>query len=176
MKRTAKKIKNAWIAFRQWLIRLAILSFQVSLVLIVLYRVVPVPITPFHIVRVFEQVFGSDEVRLKKSWRGIDDIGDKMILASLTSEDPMFFKHFGFDFEQIQKSIERAVNGGKKTPWCQYHFATNGQKSLFYSQTKLGSKGARNVCYGLYRSIVDQKTHFGSISQYYRNGKWNLWC
>lgn len=114
MKRTAKKIKNAWIAFRQWLIRLAILSFQVSLVLIVLYRVVPVPITPFHIVRVFEQVFGSDEVRLKKSWRGIDDIGDKMILASLTSEDPMFFKHFGFDFEQIQKSIERAVNGGKK--------------------------------------------------------------
>lgn len=114
MKRTAKQLKNAWNGFVLWLKNLAMILFQVSLILIVLYRVVPVPITPFHVIRVFEQMFSSDEVRLNKSWRGLNDMGDKMVLASLTSEDPKFFLHFGFDFEQIQKSIERAVNGGKK--------------------------------------------------------------
>lgn len=114
MNKTLKAIKNKLTKFKDWCLKVALLAFQISFLMIVLYRVIPVPITPFHIIRVFEQIGGSDEVRLKKSWRGINDIGDKMILAAVTSEDPKFFQHFGFDFEQIQKAIERSINGGKK--------------------------------------------------------------
>jgi monofunctional biosynthetic peptidoglycan transglycosylase len=71
--------------------------------LIILYRVLPVPITPLHIVRLFEQIGGSDEIRLKKSWRGIDYIGNNMIRATIVGEDLQFFEHYGFDFENYQK-------------------------------------------------------------------------
>ena len=37
-----------------------------------------------------------------------------MPLAVVTSEDPKFFEHFGFDFEQIQHSLERNIEKGKK--------------------------------------------------------------
>lgn len=70
--------------------------------------------TPLPIVRVFEQISGSDEVRLNKSWRNIDDIGTNMIKAAVVSEDLKFFEHYGFDFEQIYKAIKNRINGGKK--------------------------------------------------------------
>lgn len=70
--------------------------------------------TPLPIVRVFEQIGGSDEVRLNKSWRNIDDIGTNMIKAAVVSEDLKFFEHYGFDFEQIYKAIKNRISGGKK--------------------------------------------------------------
>ncbi len=70
--------------------------------------------TPLPIVRVFEQISGSDEVRLNKSWRNIDDIGTNMIKAAVVSEDLKFFEHYGFDFEQIYKAIKNRISGGKK--------------------------------------------------------------
>ena len=66
MNKTLKAIKNKLAKFKDWCLKVALLAFQVSFLMIVLYRVIPVPITPFHIIRVFEQIGSSDEVRLKK--------------------------------------------------------------------------------------------------------------
>lgn len=100
-----------------------------------LYRVIPVPITPLHVVRVFEQMAGSDEIRLNKSWRGIDYIGNNMIKATIVGEDLQFFQHLGFDFEQIYKAIENSVNGGKKLRGAST-ISQQTAKNLFFTPSR----------------------------------------
>jgi monofunctional biosynthetic peptidoglycan transglycosylase len=51
---------------------------------------------------------------IKKNNIFIDYVSDKFCLAVITSEDVKFIEHYGFDFEQIKKSIERKLKRGKK--------------------------------------------------------------
>jgi monofunctional biosynthetic peptidoglycan transglycosylase len=109
-----KAIKNKLIQLKNWMAKVLLLTWQFSFMLIVLYRIIPVPLTPLHVLRLYEQIVGSDEMRLKKSWKSIDQVGNNMIKATLVSEDLKFFEHYGFDFEQIYKAIESSISGGKK--------------------------------------------------------------
>lgn len=88
--------------------------FQWSLLFICLYRILPVPITPLHIIRLFEERKDKQDTRLEKDWTSLHIMSPNMPLAVVTSEDPKFFEHFGFDFEQIQHSLERNLEKGKK--------------------------------------------------------------
>lgn len=130
-----KAIKNKLIKFKIWLLKLFLLTWQYSFMLIILYRVIPVPITPLHIVRLFEQISGSDEIRLNKSWRGIDYIGSNMIKATIVGEDLQFFDHYGFDFEQIYKAIENNINGGKKLRGAST-ISQQTAKNLFFTPSR----------------------------------------
>ncbi|MCG9879958.1 MAG: monofunctional biosynthetic peptidoglycan transglycosylase [Bacteroidia bacterium] len=114
MGKTIKAIGKKLGRLRTFLFKLGILAFQVSLFFIVIYRVIPVPLTPLPIKRVFEQAFGDDPVRLKKDWESIESLGKNICLASVTSEDPKFFSHYGFDFEQIIDSIKKSFDKGKR--------------------------------------------------------------
>ncbi len=93
---------------------LLIVSAQIGLLLIILYRVIPVPITPLHVLRLFEKGKDGTYVGLTKTWKSIDYVSDKFCLAVITSEDVKFIRHYGFDFEQIRNSIERGLKTGKK--------------------------------------------------------------
>lgn len=99
---------------KRWIRILFILHIQWSLIFICLYRVVPVPVTPLHILRLFEENKTDKERKIDKSWRSLDDMSANMPLAVVTSEDPLFFTHHGFDFEQIKNSLERNIEKGKK--------------------------------------------------------------
>ncbi len=114
MGKTFKALGKKLNQLKNWLLRLLLLGFQVSLFFIIIYRIVPVFITPLPIVRLFDQAFGEDPFRLKKDWVKIENIGQNIALATLTSEDPKFFKHYGFDFEQIYESINKNLAKGKK--------------------------------------------------------------
>ncbi|MCU0442268.1 MAG: monofunctional biosynthetic peptidoglycan transglycosylase [Bacteroidia bacterium] len=105
-----KLIKQSW----QWVIMLLLLGFQLTLFFVILYRIMPVPVTPLHLVRVYEQLRDGKEVKLKKDWTSIDYVSEKFCLAVITAEDAKFNRHYGFDFEQIQNSIERGLKRGKK--------------------------------------------------------------
>jgi monofunctional biosynthetic peptidoglycan transglycosylase len=130
-----KAIKGKLIKLKDWLLKVLLLSWQYSFMLILLYRVIPVPITPLHIVRLFEQMAGSDEIRLNKSWRGIDYIGNNMIKATIVGEDLQFFGHYGFDFEQIYKSIQSNINGGKKLRGAST-ISQQTAKNLFFTPSR----------------------------------------
>lgn len=91
-----------------------VLGFQVTIFFVVLYRVMPVPVTPLHLVRIYEQVRDGKNIKLTKDWISIDYVSDKFCLAVITSEDVKFIQHYGFDFEQIKNSIERGMKRGKK--------------------------------------------------------------
>lgn len=91
--------------------RIILLGFQLAFLVVIIYRVVPVPTTPLMIQRSLE--VSEIPVVIKKDWVPITQMSPAMALMAVTGEDPQFFDHVGFDFEQIQKSIEKNISKGK---------------------------------------------------------------
>jgi monofunctional biosynthetic peptidoglycan transglycosylase len=135
MGKTSKAISKKLIQLKDFIVRVSILAFQISMFLIILYRVVPVPITPLPLKRVFEQAFGDDPVRLRKDWESIESMGKNICLASVTSEDPKFFQHYGFDFEQISESLKKSFDKGKR-PRGASTITQQTAKNLFFTPTR----------------------------------------
>ncbi len=77
-----------------------ILLAVVPLVQVVVYRVVPAPITILMIERMFE---GKG---LHHDWRPIDRISPHLVESVIAAEDSGFCDHHGFDFEAMQKAAE----------------------------------------------------------------------
>jgi monofunctional biosynthetic peptidoglycan transglycosylase len=86
--------------------------FGLSIGMVVLYRFVPVPITPLMIIRVVEQSFDSEKkVRLSKDWVPISKISKNAAQAVIASEDQKFPEHNGFDVQSMKKAWENNKNG-----------------------------------------------------------------
>ena len=90
-------------AFR-CLLWLAAGLFALSLVMVLLYRIVPVPVTPLMIIRYAEQKKKDEKAALHHYWVPLKHISDNLRKAVIASEDQRFFEHGGFDLEQIRKA------------------------------------------------------------------------
>ena len=95
-----------------WKITLWFVGLSITSVLV--FRFVPVPVTPLMLIRCGEQMFSSDELRLKHDWVSIDEISKNLPLAVVCSEDQNFMNHSGFDMEAIQRSVDAAKRGAKR--------------------------------------------------------------
>ena len=71
---------------------------------VILFRFVPVPVTPLMLIRCTEQVFSGKELRMQKSWKSIENISPSLPLAVMAAEDQKFTEHFGFDMDAIEKA------------------------------------------------------------------------
>jgi monofunctional glycosyltransferase len=86
-----------------------------SVVLILFFRWVPVPITPLMVIRCIEQKADGKEIKLSKSWKPLAEISPNLQLAVVCTEDQNFLKHRGFDFEAIEKAwIQNEKSKNKK--------------------------------------------------------------
>jgi len=85
-----------------------------SLFFVVLFRFVPVPLTPLMLIRCGEQLVAGKEIRLKHDWVSIDEISKNLPLAVVCSEDQNFMNHSGFDMKAIERSIEASKKGSKR--------------------------------------------------------------
>ncbi len=108
-----KKDSHAKRIFR-FLWKSAVWFFGVSIVSVVIFRLVPVPITPLMLIRSVEQVFSADELRLKHDWVSMDEISKFLPLAVVCSEDQNFMNHSGFDMKAIERSVDAAKRGTKR--------------------------------------------------------------
>lgn len=85
--------------------------FILSIGLTILYRFVPVPITPLMVIRLMEQATDEKkEMRLHKDWVPMSEISKNAPQAVYASEDQKFLDHNGFDMEAMEKAWE----GNKK--------------------------------------------------------------
>ncbi|MFN5494255.1 MAG: monofunctional biosynthetic peptidoglycan transglycosylase [Bacteroidota bacterium] len=100
------------IIFRIFL-RVVIIFAFLSMGGVILYRFVPVPLTPLMIIRLVEQNGTDKPFKLKKDWLSYDEIPNDMKLAVIASEDQQFFQHHGFDFDAIEKAYEQNKKGKK---------------------------------------------------------------
>ncbi|MBO4398315.1 MAG: monofunctional biosynthetic peptidoglycan transglycosylase [Bacteroidaceae bacterium] len=90
-----------------------ILFFGLSVGTTLLYKYVPVPVSPLMIIRLFEQMKDGEQLKLAHRWVPMDSISSELPRAVWASEDQNFFKHNGFDFEAIEKAIEESEKKGK---------------------------------------------------------------
>jgi monofunctional biosynthetic peptidoglycan transglycosylase len=95
------------------LLRIVICFLILSAGTTLLYRWVPVPITPLMIIRCAEQKTDGKKMVLKHDWVSLEEISPKLQLAVVCSEDQNYLKHYGFDFGAIEKAM-KANDQGKK--------------------------------------------------------------
>lgn len=99
----------------RFIIRWAITVFIAStIVAVVAYRFIPVYLTPLMLLRCVEQVRNNENLKLRHHWVGIEDMSSDMPLAVMASEDQRFLEHHGFDFDAIQKAVERNKSSNRK--------------------------------------------------------------
>lgn len=85
--------------------------FILSIGLTILYRFIPVPITPLMVIRLVEQANDEQkEMRLYRDWVSMSEISKNAPQAVFASEDQKFLDHNGFDLEAMEKAWE----GNKK--------------------------------------------------------------
>ncbi|WP_373520387.1 monofunctional biosynthetic peptidoglycan transglycosylase [Aquiflexum sp.] len=92
--------------------KIIIWFFILSIGFTVLYRFLPVPITPLMVIRLWEQAFDKEkEMRLYKDWVSISKISKNVPQAVIGAEDQKFMDHNGFDLEAIKTAWENNQKG-----------------------------------------------------------------
>ena len=92
-----------------------VVAFFASTILsVIIYRFVPVFVTPLMVIRVIEQIGDGKEIKMKHSWTSIDHMSKYMPVAVIASEDANFLEHHGFDFEAIEKAAKRNMDHPEK--------------------------------------------------------------
>lgn len=101
-------------SFIKFILKVFIGFFVLSLLLVIIFRFVPVPITPLMISRCTDQFFANEEMILSHDWEPLKNISPNLQKAVVASEDQRFFTHNGFDFKAIEKAIEINQKGKRK--------------------------------------------------------------
>ena len=82
----------------------------ISVFLVLVFRFIPVPITPLMVSRYFE--YKNDEkVGMSHDWVSIDEISPNLQKAVIASEDDTFLTHHGFNFKAMQKAYKSNRKG-----------------------------------------------------------------
>ena len=104
------------------IIRNLLLFFFVSTtVMVVVYRFVPVYVTPLMVIRSVQQVFKGESPAWHHEWVPFDRISPHLPMAVIASEDNRFATHNGFDFIENrffvrgEGNILYNFNGGRLT-------------------------------------------------------------
>ncbi len=78
-----------------------------SFVLVMVYRWLPVPVTPLMLIRAAEY----SEAGIAHHWVSHDQIANSMQLAVVCTEDQNFLHHPGIDTAAIQRALDEAEDG-----------------------------------------------------------------
>ena len=104
---TMKKLKR-------WCMRLVLLFFVSSIGAVILYRFIPVYVTPLMVTRCIGHLFDGESPRLYHRWVPLEDISRHLPMAVIASEDNRFAEHHGVDFDAIQQAIDERREGKRR--------------------------------------------------------------
>ena len=85
--------------------------FVLSIVSVIIFRWLPIPITPLMIIRDVEQLKNDKGILMEHDWVPLEDISPKLQLAVVCSEDQNYLKHFGVDWGALQKAMKENEKG-----------------------------------------------------------------
>lgn len=107
MRKILRKVwKIAWKA-AMWFVVVSVLS-------VVVFKWVPVPVTPLMLIRYAEPKAEGQKKRLDKDWEPLRNISPHLQLAVVCSEDQNFLRHHGFDFGAIKKAVKHNEKSKRK--------------------------------------------------------------
>ena len=85
-----------------------VVAFFASTILsVVALRFIPVVVTPLMLIRCYQQVKAGKDLKLSHDWEPLTNISKDLPIAVMASEDAKFLDHHGFDFQAIEKAVER---------------------------------------------------------------------
>ncbi|WP_452225382.1 monofunctional biosynthetic peptidoglycan transglycosylase [Lacinutrix chionoecetis] len=93
----------------RFFLKLFFWSLVFSVGMVVLFKFVPVPITPLMVLRHFENA--NKTKKWEHKWVPIEQMSKNAQLAVICSEDQKFANHNGFDIEAIEKAYEHNKKG-----------------------------------------------------------------
>ena len=94
--------------FLRWIV---LFFFGSTILAVLVYKWCPVYITPLMLIRCAQQVSHGEKLRLKHHWVPLDSMSVYMPFAVMESEDQRFLDHNGFDFIEINKTLEERRTG-----------------------------------------------------------------
>ena len=93
---------------------MVIFFFASSILSVVAYRWLPVPVTPLMLIRCVQQVSHGEHVRLRHHWVPLDSMSLYLPVAVIASEDQRFLQHNGFDLDAIGQALEERRMGKRQ--------------------------------------------------------------
>lgn len=80
------------------------LFFCSTILAVVMYRFIPVYVTPLMVIRCFQQVNDGESITWHHHWVPLESISPHLPVAVMASEDQRFLIHHGFDVDAIEKA------------------------------------------------------------------------
>jgi monofunctional biosynthetic peptidoglycan transglycosylase len=87
--------------------------FVSSILMVVIYRFIPVYFTPLMFIRCIEQVTTGETPTIHHHWVPLDEMSIYMPVAAIAGEDQSFMEHNGFNFSSIKKALKKNKEKGK---------------------------------------------------------------
>ena len=81
--------------------------FATTILSVVLFRFLPVWVTPLMVIRCYQQVSEGRELKLSHDWEPLENISPSLPVAVMASEDARFLEHHGFDYKAIEHAAKR---------------------------------------------------------------------
>lgn len=103
-------LQQAW----KWVKRIIVVFFIFSILSALLFRFIPIPVTPLMLIRCVEQIAAGEPPKIHKEWVSLQEMSPNLVLAVISSEDQKFSTHFGFDFDAIEKVAKQNIKLQKR--------------------------------------------------------------
>lgn len=103
--------KINWKKVLRWFRNIILALFLLSILMVVVYRFVPVYVTPLMLIRTVEQWQEGEKIKMAHKWVPLEEISPNMVQAVVASEDNLFMDHHGFDFQQIKAAVDEGKEG-----------------------------------------------------------------
>lgn len=104
-------IKNLLLHILKWVVAFFFIS---TIAVVLLYKVVPVYVTPLMVIRCVQQLSSGNELRLKHHWVPLKSIKEDLPIAVMASEDQRFLRHHGFDVKEIEAAAIDRIKGARR--------------------------------------------------------------
>lgn len=109
--------------------------FALSILSVIVFKWIPVPITPLMITRAVENKIDGKDMILSHEWKSLEHISVNLQKAVIASEDGNFLNHHGFDFDAMQKhtkATKKANDSKAEAP-----FRNKPQKTFFFGKAEV---------------------------------------
>ena len=99
--------------FANILTTLLLSFFLGTLLIVLLFKFVPIPFTPLMLLRHIEARQEGRQLDIQHQWTPLEDISPDLIAAVIDHEDAKFYEHRGFDWDAISYAYEQNQRYGR---------------------------------------------------------------
>lgn len=99
------------LTYLHWLWRIPLLLFLLVVLLLLIFRVAPVPTSSFMLQQSVASWFDDSVPNVHHHWVSMADIPPQVALAAVAAEDQLFPEHWGIDRGATERAIQAALEG-----------------------------------------------------------------